>query len=226
MHWIKQQSAANFLATIPMVERGSVRTHDSYCDSRRFRLEPHAAVGVPGIASVRATLHLRRGRGHFLHISDGVTHGTKNQNAVLEAARQAIVDGRWCLRWLLVGERLKVNDGFAVYCKGRGAHFTVRVDGPMLPVHPTVVVLKNLGMQFESGATNTNHWQFSPGSVVTFDRVYRVYPSLVRKLYGDWRGDPQNVYYRENQSNITPVMLRNMQLDSIFETGFSISSLK
>ncbi|MFZ4159886.1 hypothetical protein ACOZDE_15840 [Streptomyces griseoincarnatus] len=223
LKFTKADTSANLLNTPPhviQVQKIGSRIHYS---SRYFSVSTNASVGTPG-AAAEVTFTLKRGEGHVLQTRQGVCEGVDNEASMLDAAKSAIATADWCLAWVLVCERKKVDGGFAAACKGKGTSFTMQASAPV-PQGSIADVGFGLGVVKSDG--QVNHWGFTQGSTPVFDRVWRVRPDMIDRLYGDnseWIS-ADRLYYRPGHSRLSPSDVTKMKRSELFETGFSVSSV-
>ncbi|WP_159088321.1 hypothetical protein [Streptomyces sp. 303MFCol5.2] len=174
-----------------------------------------AKAGAPvGVANVR----LKRGTGFVLYVGKGEVEQLDNEEDILDQVKNLVAEGKWHLGWLIVGKRLTVNDGFSMLMRGRKAQANLLVSGAAVGA-PTWGSFAAAGVTFNFGYGSVRGYRFSRGNTPTFDRVWRIQPSLRRSLYGDGpNGAPwESLTFRPNSrmSKQDVLSLPNSQLFDI-----------
>ncbi|MFD0279169.1 hypothetical protein ACFVHB_35460 [Kitasatospora sp. NPDC127111] len=225
-------------------------------DQRRFRKLPHGeqlTVATPVITGLKAdglfsdtgnmeqntanleifgSLQLklvkRRERAFVLYVRRGQYEELENSSPALAEARERLAAGRWGLRWMIVGQRIKVTDGFALVLtkRNQGASFSIDLGAlaALAAGVPTLQGLLNAGMQL-AGATEGGQKHVCPkGGTLVFDQAYRVDSGLWKDLYG---GKIPNgkATYRSKYSRFSPAEILAMGEGDLFDTAFTVRQM-
>lgn len=235
MEFVRIGSVQSLLGITPHADRQNIGSH-LYSHGHFHSVKPEVAVSVPGTGSASVAFELKRGSGSLLQINGGAQELMTNEFAVLDAVKQAIADRTWCLGWVLIGERIRVEGGFTATFKGRGSKLTASLKtGRSIP-GSSMTAVGSFGLDYISSTQHVHHWLFPTGSTPVFGRLWRLNPRLAHEIAGAyrWKGRkrvlvsvPLRNFYCDGPDSYDGRKWKEMmglQREQLFETGFPVST--